>query len=744
MATIEPRLIHLLNKSPPPDQHQHAGHTSHGSLDLPPIEHGADVHSGEQPSQQQIPPLSSINDGLEVTTSRAADRINDPFSLHLLLEDPEPIRSSQQSTTWVDVVDTDAVDGSAKKRQQDDFIQLPQPPTKKRSNQQLDLPPIIIGLHSPPQDAGMFPPIKCATGPLQDDDFSADNRPRSQAARQAGFYDDMPKLRSRPSKSQSDGHEEERQEAIQAEGNVRRKTKATKKRRPWSADETTALLRGVQRHGKGNWTKILHDPDFSFDRRTPTDLKDRFRSVLPDEVKDLGSQMKAAPEPSIRTAVPLDMLLDFGDDVDGPAKGKADSAKKATESSPDRAKSSARKKTGPRPHRVDSEHLHQDDQEILEGLETYGPQWSLIRDDPRFHLQNRRPTDLRDRMRNKYPDRLRQIQDRQGNLLSRPCSLTNQSNRSGLLKRPGDLLEPPATVAGEQSHFTDKEHKDILKAMRIHGPQWATISNDPAFNISLTSPADLRDHMRTNAEVLEQLSQISVTGRNENPPESWVKPPSRGLRTLPKTYPANSKRSKGAEAMMSNEVLHTQLPPPLSCSSTAEHICSDALRSIPTFDMATDLPSPVSNFDIAIEHSNPITGSADPSRLRHLVDESQPGMSILNAGHLDDSPTNRWFPISSLDSAEQQLDAAKHSSSGHRGPDTSEVGVQSHHRLEKSESPTSRLLALPCQDHGSSSAAEVTVPPVLWKPSDTLESNDPSGAEQQAPRRSVRRDFVWN
>lgn len=785
MATIEPRLIHLLNKSPSPDKHHHSLHLAHGSLDLPPIEHDANIQPGEQPSQQQIPPLSSINDGIDSITSRPTDRANDPFSLHPLLEDPEPIRSSQQSLTLIDCLDAEATDGSTKKRQQDDFIQLPQPPKKKRSAQQLDLPPIIIGLHSPPEDAGMFPPIKCATGSLQDDDPSADNRSRSQTARRAGFYDELLNLRSRPSDSQSAVGREQQQATVQVEGVPSEKKKATKKRRPWSAAETTALLRGLQRHGKGHWTKILQDPDFSFDRRTPADLKDRFRSILPEELKESRKQVKAASEPSVRTAVPLDMILDVDGAKDDPAKGETDSLKKnSTESSPTHANSSTRKKTGPRPHRVDIEDLRklgiegplkdsgrrkrtafteQDDQEILEGLETYGPQWRAIRDDPRFHLQNRKPTDLRDRLRNKYPDRLRQIQERQGNHLGRPSSLLDRPSRSSLLKRPGKLLEPPALATGEearlhtlanvappadrdgrsQSRFTDKEDKEILDALRMHGPQWTTIRNDPTFSLSLRSPADLRERIRTRyPEVFEDLSRATRPGRTEKPRELRVEPPVHGLPMPSKTYPSSSRPSKGTQATKPNENLHAQFPLPVPCSSIAEHMYSDALRGISNFDTVADLPPPVSNFDIATEHS--FTGGTDFSRFRQLVDESQPGMSILNAGHLDDSPTNRWFPHSFPYGDEQQTDAAKHSSSGHRGPDTTDVTVQSRHRSERSESPTSRLLALPGQDHGSSSNAETADPPALWKPSDTLESNDPSGAEHQAVRHNLRRPFTWS
>lgn len=46
----------------------------------------------------------------------------------------------------------------------------------------------------------------------------------------------------------------------------------------------------------------------------------------------------------------------------------------------------------------------QDDKEILEGLQIYGPAWTKIHRHPSFNLASRQPTDLRDRVRNKYPE----------------------------------------------------------------------------------------------------------------------------------------------------------------------------------------------------------------------------------------------------------------------------------------------------------------------------------------------------
>ena len=53
-----------------------------------------------------------------------------------------------------------------------------------------------------------------------------------------------------------------------------------KKRLRWSDAETDALLRGVKKHGKGEWLSILKDGGLFFDKkRTAVDLKDKFRNL---------------------------------------------------------------------------------------------------------------------------------------------------------------------------------------------------------------------------------------------------------------------------------------------------------------------------------------------------------------------------------------------------------------------------------------------------------------------------------
>ena len=61
---------------------------------------------------------------------------------------------------------------------------------------------------------------------------------------------------------------------------TRQRTPAgTLKRIVWSANEDNALLAGLERFGKGNWKDIKH---FAYDtllRRSPTDIRDRCRTL---------------------------------------------------------------------------------------------------------------------------------------------------------------------------------------------------------------------------------------------------------------------------------------------------------------------------------------------------------------------------------------------------------------------------------------------------------------------------------
>ncbi|OJZ91304.1 hypothetical protein ASPFODRAFT_447307 [Aspergillus luchuensis CBS 106.47] len=52
--------------------------------------------------------------------------------------------------------------------------------------------------------------------------------------------------------------------------------RSRKNLRKWTEEETTALLRGVVKCGIGNWTAILAQPELKFNKRSASNLKDRY------------------------------------------------------------------------------------------------------------------------------------------------------------------------------------------------------------------------------------------------------------------------------------------------------------------------------------------------------------------------------------------------------------------------------------------------------------------------------------
>ena len=61
-----------------------------------------------------------------------------------------------------------------------------------------------------------------------------------------------------------------------------------RKRKRWDAAEEEELRRAVTHHGVGKWAKMLNDSNFSFSPgRTNVDLKDKWRNMSDDDLKDI-------------------------------------------------------------------------------------------------------------------------------------------------------------------------------------------------------------------------------------------------------------------------------------------------------------------------------------------------------------------------------------------------------------------------------------------------------------------------
>jgi hypothetical protein len=188
--------------------------------------------------------------------------------------------------------------------------------------------------------------------------------------------------------------------------------KPRRARRKWSEDETRHLLAGVRKHGVGKWKQILTDPTYTFQERSAVDLKDRYRVCSKD----------------------LDAISNVprGGSVDSTSTATAPSAPTSTASAPTTAAAATSpaspvSEAPPSPNaspapgttttaasgapgvqqkqrRKRRAWTIEEDDALLRGVSKHGFQWTVIHDDKSLQLGHRRATDLRDRIRNKYPE----------------------------------------------------------------------------------------------------------------------------------------------------------------------------------------------------------------------------------------------------------------------------------------------------------------------------------------------------
>jgi hypothetical protein len=453
-ATIEPRLIALLNDGPSEP------FVPYPRLDLPPLDNNILKSSGRpaplEPNtnsrsvkrsalgaHQNVPYDRDTGEG---TTGRVLDGNiapqtasitgralggTSPQSLRKILEDVPDAPQSQ----------------SSKRRQRtdnnkDEYFQLPQPVKKQKAKQVV--PPIIIGLFEPPPNqAALFPPIASSSFHDSHGRNSLNTGPPKGPKSQI-----LPEV---PSKNI---------DKLDNKVNVGLKY-VTKTRKKWTEEETAQLLLGVQAHGVGNWTKILQDPQYKFDGRKAVDLKDRFRTCCPAELRGMGKQVSGAPEkvrdggamaktnPKPAMVAEIALTDSDGSSTDeksapGPRKGQKSRAhRKNLEDLAELGIKEPFKKSGRRERRPFTD---EEDQAILQGFQEYGTAWARILKDQRFNLKGRRPTDLRDRLRNKYPEKYNPEEEAEHGV-KEAISSTNQTVNipSSTMILPAPLMphEPP-------------------------------------------------------------------------------------------------------------------------------------------------------------------------------------------------------------------------------------------------------------------------------------------------------------
>ncbi|CAG8982948.1 hypothetical protein HYALB_00003526 [Hymenoscyphus albidus] len=422
-ATIEPRLIARFNNDETAQRFDDSPSTS---LELPPLQDPNILKANGRPLLLE-PDASTLNgNGKPASNSGSSAQRNS--SLTNLIDDGENAHSeggqgsqkterrttdralgisSPQSLRKILGEDVSVSTGVISKKRslgdnKDDFVQLPQPPKKQKAVQQV--PPIIIGLFQPPPQAALFPPI--ASSSFHD----------RHGRNTLNTTNDLPNVKE-VEEAPKNVPLQDPEEKIEG-GQENKGKKVVRTRKKWTEEETSALLLGVNKHGIGCWTDILEDASFPFNNRSAADLKDRFRTCCPAELrgdkpltKFQGDKGKgSAPVKSKTGLLSENILINEEDLVSSVPSGDNSKSKKSR---------THRKKVedlvqlgieGPfrKSHRRErTKFSEEDDREILQGYQIHGPAWSRIQRDPQFHLQNRKPTDLRDRFRNKYPEKFK-------------------------------------------------------------------------------------------------------------------------------------------------------------------------------------------------------------------------------------------------------------------------------------------------------------------------------------------------
>ncbi|EHA19986.1 hypothetical protein CBS63078_7181 [Aspergillus niger] len=217
--------------------------------------------------------------------------------------------------------------------------------------------------------------------------------------------------------------------------------RSRKNLRKWTEEETTALLRGVVKCGIGNWTAILAQPELKFNKRSASNLKDRFRVCCPwayraadpneatrqlhDTLANALSRAETEGTDGQAGKIHLPHPRGANAEASGAAVNEASSSKDA-DSKGSKAKNSTLSKTTPtlssrskstlaslgipEPHFTMKSRRRSrrpftvvEDEALLKGYAVHGFQWTLIQQDKRLNLSHRRATDLRDRFRTKFP-----------------------------------------------------------------------------------------------------------------------------------------------------------------------------------------------------------------------------------------------------------------------------------------------------------------------------------------------------
>ncbi|RKF77661.1 MYB DNA-binding domain containing protein [Golovinomyces cichoracearum] len=456
--TIEPHLIALLNDAP-------AVFITSPTRDLPPLQAPQIVKTLGQPlsieqdtrrlnratevcpksSSSQvsvIPPIDDEKGSIQNHERSSSNRSK-------INEHPVCNSSRQSLSKILDNEQNNVLHPSKKRKQKDsnkdDFVQLPKPPKKHKTAKQV-VPPIIIGLFDPPTQSTLFPPI--ASSSFHDSHGRNSLNP-------------IPLKMGLSSEALDSKAESSIGKTTSTNGKVQ-KSKSVAARKKWTEEETNSLLLGVHKHGVGCWADILSDPSFVFNGRSSSDLKDRWRTCCPNELrkkissgieeKTKGTTVKSRSSLNLDKIIVQDescQILSDQKEIDSPLQQKKRSHRKKLE---DLFKLGIEGPIRQSSRRERRQFTEKEDRAILDGFKIYGPAWSKIQKDSRLNLQSRQPTDLRDRFRNKFPEKFREDKENKISLVSKKSDQSTEEIASLPQKDTGKKIDK--TVNKENSNIS--------------------------------------------------------------------------------------------------------------------------------------------------------------------------------------------------------------------------------------------------------------------------------------------------
>ncbi|CAL5866453.1 uncharacterized protein PFLUO_LOCUS661 [Penicillium psychrofluorescens] len=344
--------------------------------------------------------------------------------------------------------------------------------------------------------------------------------------------------------------------------------------RRWTEEETTALLRGVVKCGIGNWKTILAQPELEFNKRTASNLKDRFRVCYPwayraanpnEAIQQLhtvlsnslskadgegreNTPVKLRPLQPRRTAttgsestnsgagsppalsiVPSTSSVSTPPDTDTPS-----SSGSIQPQTPPSARSTATLSNQsrptlvplgiPEPHvttkpkrRSRRPFTPAEDEALLKGYAVHGFQWTLIQRDSRLNLGHRRPADLRDRFRTKFPHAYKDGGSVSGNALHTQASGQDLSTSTKSTSTPRDQAANSSEQSPPRPPATS--HSRAARPKPRHSPS-GSLSNPGPIDSSLLLPVPAQGFLEPSASSVPASAGFLSFSLDENPTAS--------------------------------------------------------------------------------------------------------------------------------------------------------------------------------------------------------------------------------